>query len=82
MSSALFVVSEEGYWGEECVEPLETLTDAGFDVAVATPTGNPPAIDERSVDPEEVGEETSSRRAAPHRRPRRREPCSTSWASI
>ena len=59
MSSALFVVSEEGYWGEECIEPLTTLTDAGVDVEVATPSGSPPVIDERSVDPEEVGEETA-----------------------
>ncbi|KDE59381.1 thiamine biosynthesis protein ThiJ [Halostagnicola sp. A56] len=59
MTRALFVVSEEGYWGEECIEPLETLTDAGVDVTVATPTGGPPRIDERSADPEQVGEETA-----------------------
>ncbi|RXK50451.1 type 1 glutamine amidotransferase domain-containing protein [Halorientalis pallida] len=59
MPSALFVVSEEGYWGEECVEPLTTLTDAGLDIEVATPSGSEPVIDERSVDPEEVGEETA-----------------------
>jgi putative intracellular protease/amidase len=57
MTSALFIVSEEGYWGEECIEPLTTLTDAGVDVTVATPTGGVPVIDERSVDPENVGEE-------------------------
>ncbi|WP_226011653.1 type 1 glutamine amidotransferase domain-containing protein [Halomicrobium salinisoli] len=61
MASALFVVSEEGYWGEECVEPLTTLSDAGVDVTVATPTGEPPVIDERSVDPDNVGEETAER---------------------
>ena len=61
MSAALFVVSEEGYWGEECVEPLETLSDAGLEITVATPSGNPPEIDERSIDPEEVGEETAER---------------------
>jgi putative intracellular protease/amidase len=59
MPSALFVVSEHGYWGEECIEPLTTLDDAGVDVTVATPSGDPPVIDERSVDPEEVGEETA-----------------------
>jgi putative intracellular protease/amidase len=59
MPSALFVVSEEGYWGEECVTPLDVLTDAGVDVTVATPTGNKPVIDERSIDPENVGEETA-----------------------
>ncbi|MBX0296017.1 type 1 glutamine amidotransferase domain-containing protein [Haloarcula nitratireducens] len=59
MTSALFVVSEHGYWGEECIEPLTTLSDAGVDVTVATPTGDPPEVDERSVDPDEVGEETA-----------------------
>jgi putative intracellular protease/amidase len=61
MTSALFVVSEEGYWGEECIEPLTTLESAGVDVTVATPSGDPPVVDERSVDPEEVGAETAER---------------------
>ncbi len=60
MSPALFVVSEEGYWGEECIEPLTTLSDAGVEITVATPSGNPPEVDERSVDPENVGEETAA----------------------
>jgi len=59
MTSALFIVSEEGYWGEECVEPLTTLDDAGVDITVATPSGDPPVVDERSIDPETVGEETA-----------------------
>ena len=59
MTTALFIVSEAGYWGEECIDPLTTLTDAGVDITVATPTGNRPVVDERSVDPEEVGEETA-----------------------
>lgn len=59
MTEALFVVSEEGYWGEECVEPLETLSEAGVEITVATPSGSPPVIDERSIDPEQVGEETA-----------------------
>ncbi|MFC5970269.1 type 1 glutamine amidotransferase domain-containing protein [Halomarina salina] len=59
MTNALFVVSEEGYWAEECVEPLTTLSDAGVDVTVATPSGDPPVVDERSTDPENVGEETA-----------------------
>ena len=59
MATALFVVSEHGYWGEECIEPLTTLESAGVDVDVATPTGDPPVVDERSVDPENVGEETA-----------------------
>ena len=61
MPSALFVVSEHGYWGEECVEPLTTLDDAGVDVTVATPTGGAPVVDDTSVDPDEVGEETAER---------------------
>ena len=61
MTSALFIVSEEGYWGEECIDPLEQLTGAGIDVTVATPSGSSPVIDERSVDPEQVGEETAER---------------------
>jgi len=59
MTDALFIVSQEGYWGEECVEPLTTLSDAGVEIDVATPSGDPPVIDERSVDPENVGEETA-----------------------
>ena len=55
MTRALFFVSEDGYWAEECVEPLTTLKDAGVDVDVATPAGNPPVVDERSIDPDEVG---------------------------
>ncbi len=59
MPSALFIVSEEGYWGEECIEPLTTLSEAGVDTTVSTPSGAPPVIDERSIDPEEVGSETA-----------------------
>jgi putative intracellular protease/amidase len=61
MPAALFVVSEEGYWGEECTEPLTTLGEAGVEVTVATPTGGPPVIDERSVEPANVGEATAER---------------------
>ncbi|MFC7098524.1 type 1 glutamine amidotransferase domain-containing protein [Halobaculum marinum] len=59
--SALFVVSEEGYWAEECIEPLTTLDAAGVDVTVATPSGSPPVVDERSLDPDDVGEDTVAR---------------------
>lgn len=59
MVRALFVVSEEGYWGEECIEPLTTLSDAGIEITVATPSGSPPVIDETSLDPGMVGEETA-----------------------
>ncbi|WP_224332269.1 type 1 glutamine amidotransferase domain-containing protein [Haloprofundus halobius] len=61
MVSTLFIVSEEGYWAEECIEPLTTLSEAGVDVTVATPSGSPPVVDERSLDPETVGEEESER---------------------
>jgi putative intracellular protease/amidase len=61
MPAALFVVSEEGYWGEECVEPLTSLDAAGFDITVATPSGGTPVVDDTSVDPDEVGEETAER---------------------
>ena len=57
MSSALFVVSEEGYWAEECIEPLTTLESASVDVTVATPSGSPPVVDEGSLDPEAAGGE-------------------------
>ncbi|WP_435179173.1 type 1 glutamine amidotransferase domain-containing protein [Halorussus sp. AFM4] len=61
MTSVLFVVSEEGYWGEECVDPLETLSETEASIDVATPTGGKPVVDDRSVDPENVGEETAER---------------------
>ncbi|GAB7012282.1 DJ-1/PfpI family protein [Halolamina salina] len=61
MTDALFIVSEEGYWAEECIDPLTTLDDAGVDVTVATPTGEPPVVDERSLDPEDIGEEEADR---------------------
>jgi putative intracellular protease/amidase len=57
MSNALFVVTEEGYWGEECITPLHRLDSEGYDVTVATPTGEKPVLDDVSADPDEVGEE-------------------------
>lgn len=57
MTSALFVVSEEGYWAEECLEPLTTLESEGVDVTVATPSGSPPVVDERSLEPDAAGGE-------------------------
>ncbi|GAB6878724.1 DJ-1/PfpI family protein [Halorubrum gandharaense] len=60
MTSALFVVSEEGYWAEECIEPLTRLEDAGIAVTVATPSGAPPVVDERSLDPEAAGGEEAA----------------------
>ena len=61
MTSVLFVVSEEGYWGEECVDPLQTLSDTEASIDVATPSGDKPVVDDRSIDPENVGEETAER---------------------
>ena len=63
MPSALFVVSEEGYWGEECVEPLQTLDSEGFDITVATPSGSPPVLDPTSTDTDQqfVDDETAER---------------------
>ena len=60
MHSALFVVSEEGYWAEECIEPLTTLEAAGVDVTVATPSGSPPVVDERSLAPDAAGGEAAA----------------------
>ncbi|MFD1571973.1 type 1 glutamine amidotransferase domain-containing protein [Halorubrum laminariae] len=57
MTSALFVVSEEGYWAEECIEPLSTLESEGVDVTIATPSGSPPVVDERSLEPDAAGGE-------------------------
>ncbi|CAI49822.1 ThiJ/PfpI domain protein [Natronomonas pharaonis DSM 2160] len=59
MTRTLFVVSEDGYWAEECIEPLTTLEDAGVETTVATPTGAPPVVDEASLDPEEIGAEAA-----------------------
>jgi len=61
MTSALFVVSEEGYWAEECIEPLTTLEAEGVDVTIATPSGSPPVVDERSLDPDAAGAKSESR---------------------
>jgi len=61
MSSALLVVTEHGYWGEECIEPLESLDAADVDVTVATPSGDPPELDETSADPDEVGADVADR---------------------
>jgi len=61
MASVLLVVSEHGYWSEECITPLERFDEAGLDVTVATPSGQPPVVDERSIDPENVGEDAAER---------------------
>ena len=60
MTSTLFVVSEAGYWAEECIEPLSTLESEGVDVTVATPSGSPPVVDERSLEPDAAGGEEAA----------------------
>lgn len=60
MTTALFVVSGEGYWGEECTEPLTALSDRNVDVDVATPNGARPTVDPQSIDPDEVGDRTAA----------------------
>ncbi|KZN22815.1 thiamine biosynthesis protein ThiJ [Haladaptatus sp. R4] len=83
MPSALFVVSEEGYWGEECIEPLQTLDGAGVEITVTTPSGGKPVVDERSVDPENVGEETAERvREADETDPRLQDPVPLATTSV
>ncbi len=83
MASALFVVSEEGYWGEECIEPLQTLDEAGVEITVTTPSGGKPVVDERSVDPENVGEETAERvREADETDPRLQNPIPLATTSV
>ena len=52
MPSALFVISEEGYWGEECANPLDELRNKDFDIDIATPSGSKPVIDETSLNPD------------------------------
>ncbi len=58
MTSVLFVVSQEGYWGEECATPFSMLSDRDVDIDVATPSGGKPVVDDRSIDPDTVGEDT------------------------
>ncbi|EMA58103.1 DJ-1/PfpI family protein [Halorubrum kocurii] len=76
MTSALFIVSEEGYWAEECIEPLTTLEAEGVDVTVATPSGSPPVVDERSLDPEAAGgeERVAELRAVDEEHPKLNDP--------
>lgn len=45
----LFVVSEFGFWAEECVEPLKEIREK-HKVEVATPTGEVPQPDPESVE--------------------------------
>ncbi len=51
MSRILFVLSEWGFWGEELIGPLESLSAAGFHIDFATPTGLRPTALPPSMDP-------------------------------
>ncbi len=68
MSSVLFVVTgarhwtlsdgtqhPTGYWAEELVAPYRAFTGAGHEVAVATPGGVQPVVDEASLAPDVNG---------------------------
>lgn len=57
MYSVLFVLSEMGYWGEECAVPFRRLAEEGCSITVTTPTGSRPQIDENSLLEESTGEE-------------------------
>jgi putative intracellular protease/amidase len=41
-----------GFWAEEFVAPHRILTEAGFDITIATPGGRVPVPDATSVEPE------------------------------
>lgn len=49
MSKVLFIVSEKGYWAEECIAPLKKIRE-NHETTVATPTGEKPVPDEASIE--------------------------------
>ncbi len=62
MTTVLFVVSAadrwtlkdgtihpSGFWGEELAIPHRIFTDAGWDITITTPRGNPPTLDQLSM---------------------------------
>ncbi|MGL4305450.1 MAG: type 1 glutamine amidotransferase domain-containing protein [Mycobacteriaceae bacterium] len=70
MTKLLFVVSsadrwtladgtshDTGYWAEELVEAHRAFIEAGFDVAIATPHGRTPVVDQASLSVEALGAE-------------------------
>jgi len=63
----LFIVSEEGYWAEECITPLKRLREEGYETEIATPSREKPVIDRNSIDPDQVGEEAASELELFHR---------------
>ncbi|MEO3821300.1 type 1 glutamine amidotransferase domain-containing protein [Plantactinospora sp. B24E8] len=44
-----------GFWGEEFAAPYRALTDAGYEVVVATPGGVVPTVDQASLTPDRNG---------------------------
>ncbi len=44
-----------GFWAEEVVDPYEQFTAAGYEIAVATPGGVRPTVDELSLKPDYAG---------------------------
>src|SRR5215467_110303 len=51
-----------GYWAEEFVAPYSMFTDAGYEVAVATPRGVVPVTDTMSLEPRMAGGEENALR--------------------
>src|SRR5690348_4249735 len=63
VSGATYWVLEDGtryatgYWAEEFANPYKMLTDAGYEVVVATPGGTTPNVDMMSLRPAMAGGE-------------------------
>jgi putative intracellular protease/amidase/uncharacterized protein (DUF2267 family) len=49
-----------GFWAEELLTPLDVFDDAGIEVAIATPAGARPTVDELSLSPDMVGGEEAA----------------------
>src|SRR6201985_117439 len=54
-----------GYWAAEFIHPHQVFTAAGYDIAIATPGGVTPTVDEISLRPDLNGGEPD---VAAHRR--------------
>jgi len=50
-----------GYWAEELVAPYRVFTEAGYQVAIATPGGVAPVVDRASLAPEVNGGEENAK---------------------
>ena len=56
MKKILVLLSEYGYWGEELVDPMDVLEEAGYKLVFMTGNGKkprplPPSIDSTYIDP-------------------------------